>query len=60
MSVFDNDNKMLKDCSDVLSYPFTFKIFKDTDLKVSLVNPETQEETPLVLGVDYEVKISRI
>lgn len=60
MSVFNSDNKLLKDCSDVLSYPFAFKIFKDTDLKVSLINPETQEETALVLGVDYEVKISRI
>lgn len=60
MSVFNSDNKLLKDCSDVLSYPFAFKIFKDTDLKVFLIDPETQEETALVLGVDYEVKISRI
>ncbi len=60
MSVWNNDNKLLKDCGDVLSFPFTFKIFKETDLKVSLINPITQEETVLKLGVDYDVLISRI
>lgn len=61
MSVNTDTNKILMDCSTVTSFDFTFKIFKETDLVVSLVDNETQEITStLALHTDYEVSISRI
>ena len=60
MAVWDDDNKLLVDCSDVTDIPFSFKIFKETDLVISLINQETSEETPLELNTDYEIEISRI
>lgn len=60
MTVFNDDNKLKVDCSEATIIPFNFKIFKDTDLKVSLINRLTLEETALELNVDYTVEISRI
>ena len=61
MSVNTDTNKILMDCSTVTSFDFTFKIFKETDLVVSLVDNETQVITStLALHTDYEVSISRI
>ncbi len=60
MAVTDNNNRFLTDCSTVIEHEFSFKIFKATDLVVSLVNNITEEETELELHKDYEVEISRI
>lgn len=61
MSVNNDNNTFLKDCTSVTEFDFGFKIFKDTDLVVSLVDNETQEITKtLTLHTDYEVEISRI
>lgn len=60
MAVWNDENKLLVDCSEVKDLPFGFKIFKETDLIVSLINQETSEETPLTLHTDYEIEISKI
>ncbi len=60
MTVFNDKNKLRVDCSEATIIPFDFKIFKDTDLRVSLINKETSEETILNLNTDYKVNISRI
>lgn len=60
MAVWNDDNKLLVDCSDVKDIPFSFKVFKDTDMIVSIVNQETSEETLLELYNDYDIEISRI
>ena len=60
MAVWNDENKLLVDCSEVKDIPFGFKIFKETDLIVSLINQETSEETPLTLHTDYEIEISKI
>lgn len=36
-------------------YPYTYRIFKDSDLVVTKSNPTTGAETVLQLGVDYSV-----
>ena len=60
MAVWNDENKLLLDCGEVKDLPFGFKIFKETDLIVSLIDQETSEETPLTLHTDYEIEISRI
>jgi len=56
-----DDNKFLLDGNGIKTeFEFDFKIFKDTDLKVSKINKTTFAETPVVLNVDYTVQISRI
>ena len=60
MSVHSNDNSILKACGTLTHFEFGFKVFKDEDLIVSLMDPETQDLTPLKLNVDYTVSISRI
>ena len=60
MSVHDKDNSILKTCGTLTHFEFGFKVFKDEDLIVSLMNPETQELTALTLNEDYTVSISRI
>lgn len=60
MSVHSNDNSILKACGTLTHFEFGFKVFKDEDLIVSLMDPETQDLTPLKLNVDYTVNISRI
>ena len=60
MSVHSNDNSILKACGTLTHFEFGFKVFKDEDLIVSLMDPGTQDLTPLKLNVDYTVNISRI
>lgn len=60
MAVWNDENKLLVDCSEVKDIPFEFKIFNEKDLIVSLINQETSEETLLTLHTDYEIEISRI
>ena len=60
MSVHSNDNSILKACGTLTHFEFGFKVFKDEDLIVSLMDPDTQDLTPLKLNVDYTVSISRI
>lgn len=60
MSVHSNDNSILKACGTLTHFEFGFKVFKDEDLIVSLMDPETQDLTPLKLNVDYTVSISRV
>ncbi len=56
-----DDNKFLLDCNGVKTvFEFGFKLLKIEDLKVSLVDKITNEETPQTLNVDYTVEISRI
>ena len=60
MSVHSNDNSILKACGTLTHFEFGFKVFKDEDLIVSLMDPGTQDLTLLKLNVDYTVNISRI
>jgi|GEM_PF-1620411 len=41
--------------ASVNSYPFTFKVFNELQLTVTLIDPETRSETKLSPGVDYQV-----
>ena len=60
MTVFNNTNKIRVDCSTATSVDFNFKIFKASELIVSLINKTTAEETPLTLNTDYTISISKI
>lgn len=62
MSIHDSNNKTLQDGNGTQTiFEFTFKIFKDTDLKVYKVDKETGEMgTPLELNRDYSVTINKV
>lgn len=62
MSVNDNNNKTVQDGDgSQVAFDFTFKIFKETDLKVYKVDKATGETgEPLVLNTDYTVRINKV
>ena len=60
MSVYNSENKVIKSCGELTHFEFSFKIFKEEDLTVSLINPTTQALTNLKLNEDYTVSISRV
>lgn len=60
MSVYNSENKVVKSCGELTHFEFSFKIFKEEDLTVSLINPTTQALTNLKLNEDYKVFISRV
>lgn len=60
MSVYNSENKVVKSCGELTHFEFSFKIFKEEDLTVSLINPTTQALTNLKLNEDYTVSISRV
>ena len=62
MSIHDNNNKTLLDGNGTQTvFEFTFKIFKDVDLKVYRVDKETGEMgSPLELNKDYTVTINKV
>ena len=60
MSVYSNENKVIKSCGNLTHFEFNFKIFKEEDLIVSLIDTTTQVLTTLKLNYDYTVTISRI
>lgn len=62
MSVTNSTNKTLQDGNgSTVAFDFTFKIFKDSDLKVYKITKETGEMgDPLVLNTDYTVTINKV
>lgn len=62
MSIHDSNNKALLDGNGTQTdFEFTFKIFKDSDLKVYKVDKETGEMgNPLELNRDYSVTINKV
>lgn len=62
MSIHDSNNKTLQDGNGTqTTFEFTFKIFKDSDLKVYKVDKETGEMgDPLELNRDYTVTINKV
>ena len=62
MSVTSNTNKTLQDGDgSTVAFDFSFKIFKETDLKVYKIVKETGEMgDPLTLNTDYSVTINKV
>ena len=62
MSVTNSTNKTLQDGDGVtVAFDFSFKIFKETDLRVYKITKETGETgDPLVLNTDYTVTINKV